>query len=253
MTDVLELGSDVWRAHAPGLGTVLIDPDGSLAVDLDAQAHAAAESVLVENWGEPLSCLRRGRVLVAGATLRDPLTGDAVLIGGSGKELAAIVVALAQRSWETLADYLAPVGLQGSIALAAPRSAGVIVGQKLALRSGFAVTSGPRDETTGVVIDVPRCRREIEISSTVLLSDLLREPWSTIESDLPAGLDRVRFIQSLLPGINHRILGERTVFAITAALAQRPMLRFGSATEGLDADALAERIVGWRRGEAGDE
>lgn len=222
MKDLLTLGAGDWVATLPSVGTVTVDVNGGVTVSTDPGVDAGAAQMLAQNWGEPLSCLRRGRTLLFTTTLVDPQTGLALAVMGRNRHEQEIMLLMAQQGWRVVADSLTPITVVGGDVIAEPRTASVVVSRDLVQKYPVPVVSRQRPGGTGVTIDIGRADAPARLVMAVQLSE--RHP-AGITPVL--GLDKIVWAQGVILRICHTVHEPTAVFAATTAMARLSICTFG--------------------------
>jgi hypothetical protein len=213
----LDRTGDVWVGTFPGLGTVRVGADGHIAAEAEPgqgpdadetteQRHAA----LVHGWGEPLALARQGYHVAHGAALVPPADGAdgaggadgrapaALLVSGDLHDTAIVVLGLAARGWQVLADRLTPLTWPSddSAPVAYPRHAPVVASARRAQRAELAATPA-RADSDAVTVDVARATQPHSLGGIV--SVRIRRPHDPLLDQL-RGHRRVETAQGLIAG-----------------------------------------------------
>lgn len=166
----------VWRGSFPGLGSVEVDPDGTVTVHPDdgpAGGRTERTRALLHAWGEPLSLARRGVDLIAGAGIVHPMGAAAIVLHGAPHEVAMVMIALSARGWSVLADRLVPIEFGPEAVIALPRSAPVLLPRRRAVRAGLDVEQARRDSDS-VIVHVERAEDPTPVHAVIDLA--IRRP-----------------------------------------------------------------------------
>lgn len=154
---VLDRSGPTWRGSLPGLGSLLVAPDGALTI-LPADRDPAGEqaAALRHGWGDLLAHARRGFAMASGAAMvpGDPSLG-ALLVCGDAHDVATVVLWLSRRDWLLLSDRPTPTQWQGGRLVAHPRSAPLVMARQRAVEAG-APHAPIRAQSNSVAVDIPR-------------------------------------------------------------------------------------------------
>lgn len=159
----LNRSGPIWRGRFPGLGSITVGVDGQIgAAPEDRHERAEMGAALLHGWADLLSHARRSHSLALGASVAPHDRGGALLVCGDAHDVAAIVVALADRRWSLISDRPAPVAWEGDRLVAQPRAAPLVLSRQRADEAGLA-HSNVREGSNVVAVDLPR----IEVTTPV--------------------------------------------------------------------------------------
>lgn len=163
-TVVLDQSSEPWVATFAGLGSVAVDADGAIDVNVahpantpapphegvtpdDAEEARQREQALRFGWGEPLSLVRRGFRLLWGTAVVPPRQRGCLVLTGGASHTGLVTSRLLSAGWRPLADGIVPVAADatgaidttgtGGRVVAHPRSAPVVLPRRLARSAGL--------------------------------------------------------------------------------------------------------------------
>ncbi|MGA1052032.1 MAG: hypothetical protein ACO3WU_07030 [Ilumatobacteraceae bacterium] len=128
----LDTTGEIWVGTFPGLGQVLIGPDGSIdtrvdaGIDTEPDTGVERHEALRHGWGIPLSHLRLGRSLISGTSMVDP-DGHCLVTHGPMSETTDLALALTRLGWHVLAPRLQPVSWDDGRLVAHPNDTPFIV------------------------------------------------------------------------------------------------------------------------------
>lgn len=143
-----------WTGAFPGLGTLMVAPDGQVSTqadDPDESGYGAA--ALRHGWGDLLSWARRGFALANAASLGSG--EDGLLVTGEPDDVAATLLGLARHGFLILSDRPAPTRWTEGSLVAHPRAAPILVPRRRAEQAGLAGTP-VREGSTSVAVGLPR-------------------------------------------------------------------------------------------------
>lgn len=171
LAPVLHTGEDDWTGTFPGLGTVVVAPDGACRVS-DA-ASADAHRALLHGWAELLSWARRGFRLVRGASIGPADDARAILLLGDPHDVTIAVLSLSRRGWLVLSDSPSPANWMADQLLAHPRPAPILVSER---RAAKAQVSGEliRSDSDVLAVALPRCEQARPVAAVVRIT--MRKP-----------------------------------------------------------------------------
>ncbi len=236
----LDRSGEPWVGTFPGLGSVRVWADGRVEADperdVEADPEGAVEAgggepgpdggpghdgdradhgepaelrraALVHGWGEPLALARLGFRLAHGTAMVAPGADRCLLVSGDPHDAAIVVLGLAARGWQVLADRLTPVTIDvltgaggapaaGSGIIAHPRPGPVLTSAWRASRAGIEGTP-VRADTDAVVVAVARADTPHPV--TAVVTARIRRPHDPLLDEL-RGHRRVEVANGLLAG-----------------------------------------------------
>lgn len=156
----LDRSVEPWLGTFPGLGSITVADDGSVTVEPDPDSDevpALLEAALRYGWAEGLSWTRRGFQLAAGAAVAPPGEGEplCLLLTGDPHDVVIVIADLVTRGWTVLGDRFTPVAWQGSLLVAHPREAPILMARRRATK--LQVDGTPvRADTDCLIFEAPR-------------------------------------------------------------------------------------------------
>lgn len=225
----------------PGLGTVLVHGDGRVDVEVepddgdDREDPALREAALRHGWGEPLSLVRLGFRCVGGIGLVDADGAGCLVITGTPRDTAIVMLELVSDGWKVIGDRLVPITCDTTGFVAHPRSSPVLVSREWAQRYQFD-TAPVRANSDAVAIDVPRATEPTRILAFVAVgSGRPDEPAFTELS----GHERFKaaslaLVGGLMAGTDDA--DERQVMKMHVALAGLPHAKLRMQSDALELD-----------------
>ena len=162
-------GTD-WLGTFPGLGTVVVSPDGHVEVHpVDDGPTGEKAAALRHGWGELLASTRRGHSLALGAALVSAdASAGALLVCGTAHEVAPVVLALTGVDWTLLSDRPTPTSWEDGRLIAHPRPAPFVMAFERAADSGRSFGT-VRTPSNAVALDVPRAEDPAPIRALLLV------------------------------------------------------------------------------------
>lgn len=171
----LDRSTEPWRGTFPGLGEVQVDAAGEIHVVAAQDSATELDSVTMREaalrygWGEALSWVRRGyMVLRGGATSPDPERG-CVLLAGDLHEFGRLLPDLTEAGWSFLSDRYTPAEWVGDDLIAHPRTAPILLAARRAAKVGWTGEVA-RGDTDALAVAVPRIHQPTRVIGVLELS-----------------------------------------------------------------------------------
>lgn len=120
----LDCSAEPWHGVFPGLGECWIDEDGAVRVEAVARDEEPQEQradALRHGWGEPLSWLRRGHLMVSAWAAAPAAEGPCLLFTSHGPDATVMRNELATRGWRMVAESPTPLDVSGEAITVLPR------------------------------------------------------------------------------------------------------------------------------------